>query len=372
MIMMPFFRMRGRLLCCLLLLGNLASALGHPILQNPMWIEFTEAGLEVRVDMSVRELIVVQGLPQDSDGSVDYDLALDLAPKHMPYLLDHLSFRADGEPLKGTIESIDPPKVIGKGLEGPDRAHFNVHVRYPFAGRPRTVAVSHRMCEEFPSAPGVPWDFSYAYRFGPKGAVPQLGALYRGKEVVFSTGFGPVIGEASGAVERIDVNPRRGSDWMLLTVLWAFLAGLGSGVLPVRLYQWAALAWLASFLGMTLSGSVLAHPLPAFLCGAAAALLAMDLLYAGGAGPSRRGILVVCGAAAFGAALAGIAPGEGGKPWLATLLGCALLAAGTGIFLQRKLRDDRPGLRAFRQVLALAAAGEALWIMLHLAGVTGS
>jgi hypothetical protein len=142
-------------------------------------------------------------------------------------------------------------------------------------------------------------------------------------------------------------------------------------VLPVRLYQWAALAWLASFLGMTISGSVLTPPVPSFLCGAAAALLAMDLLYAGGAGPSRRGILVVCGATAFGASLAGIAPGEGGKPWLATVLALALLAAGIGILLQRWLRDDRPGPRALRQILALAAAGEALWIMLHLAGVTG-
>ncbi len=123
---------------------------------------------------------------------------------------------------------------------------------------------------------------------------------------------------------------------------------------------------------MTLSGSVLAHPLPVFLCGAAAALLAMDLLYAGGAGLARRGMLVVGGAAAFGAALAGIAPAEGGKPWLATLLGCALVAAGTGIPRQRKLQDDRPGLRALRQILALAAGGEALWIMLNLAGVTGS
>jgi hypothetical protein len=362
--------MPARLFIIMILLGIPGLLRAHPILQNPMWIEFTEAGLDVRVDMSVRELIVVQGLPQDTDGSVDYDLALDLAPKHMPYLLGHLSFKAAGQELKGSVEKIDPPKVIGKGLEGPDRAHFNVHVRYPFAGKPETVAVSHRMCEEFPSAPGVPWDFSYAYRFGPKGSVPQLGALYRGKEVVFTTGFGPGAEESGGAVQRIDVNPRRGRDWMLLCGLWAFLAGLGSGVLPVRLYQLAALAWLASFLGMTLSGSVLAHPIPAFLCGAATALLAMDLLYAGGAGSPRRGLLVVCGAAACGASLAGIAPGEGGKPWLATLLALALAAAGIGIVLQRSLRDDRPGLRALRQVLALAAAGEALWIMLHLAGVS--
>ena len=89
----------------------------HPILQNPMWIEFTAEALEVRVDMSVRELIVVQGLPQDTDGMVDYDLALDLAPKHLPYLLEHLSFKADGKELKGEVVKVDPPKVIGKGLE---------------------------------------------------------------------------------------------------------------------------------------------------------------------------------------------------------------------------------------------------------------
>jgi len=344
----------------------------HPILQNPMWIEFTAEALEVRVDMSVRELIVVQGLPQDTDGMVDYDLALDLAPKHLPYLLEHLSFKADGKDLKGEVVKVDPPKVIGKGLEGPDRAHFNVYVRYALASAPGTVTVMHRMCEEFPSAPGVPWDFSYAYRFGPKGAVPQLGALYRGKPVSFSTGLGAEARAAGGTVVRLEQAPEKSrGQWALLAVVWALLAGMGTGVLSLRFYQVVAVVWLVSFLVVTVTRTGLVIPFGAFACGAATTLLAMDLLYGGGAGQSRRAVLVVVGAMVFGVALGGVVPVVGGKPWLAGVLGAALAAAGLGVVLQRRLGGDAPGPRAVRQVVALAAGVEALWIMLRLAGVTG-
>ena len=361
--------------CCLLLIAVLTiGAQGHPILQNPMWIEFTPEGLEVRVDVSVRELIVVQGLPQDVDGMVDEGLAAELAPKHMPYLLDHLTFRADGLPLTGSVVRIEPPKKIGKGLEGPDRAHFNVYLVYPFGGKPpRTIGVSHRMCVEFPSAPGVPWDFSYAWRFGPKGAPPQLGALYRDREVVFATGLGPVAaaaGEAAG--QRLDLTPERTRRrWAMLAGVWSLLAGLGSGGLSGKWRRGAAMVWLVAFLGMNLSGMALPGVLAAFAAGAATVLLAMDQIHEGRT-LVRRGVLLVAGAAVFGLALAGAVPVQGGRAWLAGVL-VSCLASATGAWQLSRLlsRREGGGVRAMRQVLALAAAAGAVVLMLQLAGVVG-
>ena len=360
--------------CLLLTVLLTMGARAHPILQNPMWIEFTPEGLEVRVDVSVRELIVVQGLPQDVDGMVDEGLAEELAPKHMPYLLDHLTFRADGLPLAGSVVRIEPPKKIGKGLEGPDRAHFNVYLVYPFGGvTPRTISVSHRMCVEFPSAPGVPWDFSYAYRFGPKGAPPQLGALYRDREVVFTTGLGPVAGAAGEeAGQRVDLTPERTRRrWAALAVVWSLPAGLGSGGLSGKWRRGAAVAWLAAFLGMNLSGAALPEVLAAFACGSATVLLAMEQIHEGRT-LRRRGVLLVVGAAMFGLALAGVVPVQGGRPWLAGLLAACLLAAAGAWALSRRLSQrDGGGARAMRQVVALAAAGGAVVLMLQLAGVVG-
>ena len=187
--------MSGRhwLLGCWVLLTGMGMA--HPILQNPMWVEVAPEVLKVKIYVSVRELNVVQGLPIAGDGAVDTALAVETAPRHSGYVLDHLRLLADGIPLSGTVTGIEPPKDVGKGMEGPDRAHFVYRIEYPLAQPPAQIALSHTMVQEFPSAPGVPWDLSYTYRFGPPGATPvEFGSITRGVEVVYKTGFAQLPG----------------------------------------------------------------------------------------------------------------------------------------------------------------------------------
>ena len=169
---------------------TLTGLRAHPILVNQAWIESSPDHITVRLYVSVRELIVVQGLPVTPDGKVDRVQAEDLAPQHAAYVLDHWHVRADGRPVTGTVTSIIPPKDIPHAPEGPDQAHFEFTMEYPLSHPPRTVTFDHTMCIEFPSAPGVPWDLSYACRYGPHGGPPRKFLnLPREQELTFDTGF---------------------------------------------------------------------------------------------------------------------------------------------------------------------------------------
>ena len=192
--------------CWLLFAGQ---GMAHPILQNPMWIEVGPDLIKVKLYVSLRELSVVQGLPIAADGAVDGDLAAETAPRHSAYVLDHLSFRADGQPLTGKVSQIAPPKLIGKGVEGPDRAHFIYRLEYSLAQPPAQVSLSHTMVQEFPSAPGVPWDLSYTYRFGPPDATPlEFGSITRGAEVSYKTGFAQPAGTVPAAEQPVSTLPQ--------------------------------------------------------------------------------------------------------------------------------------------------------------------
>ena len=251
------------LLGCWLLLAG--TGMAHPILQNPMWVEVAPDVLKVKIYVSVRELNVVQGLPIAGDGAVDTALAVETAPRHSGYVLDHLSFRADGNPLSGTVTAIEPPKEVGKGMEGPDRAHFVYRLEYPLAQPPAQIALSHTMVQEFPSAPGVPWDLSYTYRFGPPGATPvEFGSITRGVEVVYKTGFAAAAGTVPtsvaalprwptlagvgllGAALGLGAGQRRERIKLIFVIILSFVAGWGAGAIPG--------AKLPAFLASALSG----------------------------------------------------------------------------------------------------------------------
>ena len=248
--------------CWLLFAGQ---GMAHPILQNPMWIEVGPDLIKVKLYVSLRELSVVQGLPIAADGAVDGDLAAETAPRHSAYVLDHLSFRADGQPLTGKVSAIAPPKLIGKGVEGPDRAHFIYRLEYPLAQPPAQVSLSHTMVQEFPSAPGVPWDLSYTYRFGPPDATPlEFGSITRGVEVSYKTGFAQPASTVPAAEQPVSTLPQ-----LIRIALFGAAFGLGVGrrdrwlrrllaLIPAVLLGWglgAGLGWkMPGFLAVALGG----------------------------------------------------------------------------------------------------------------------
>ena len=278
-----------------LLLGLLLAgpALAHPILQNPVWIEVAPDRIKVKLYVSMRELNVVQGLPIAADGAVDPGQAEESAPRHSPYVLDHLDFRADGVPLSGKVGSIEPPKHVGKGVEAPDRAHFIYRIEYPLATPPARITFSHTMVKEFPSAPGVPWDLSYAYRFGPPEATPtEFGAISRGTEVFYLTGFAPAPGAAPvGAAPASRHQP-----FLIgLALLGAALGlGMASRALLARLLVALTAAWLAGWGLGAGTGWQMPRFLAAALGGIGILLTAVDNIHRPLAGlpPRRWGLLL--------------------------------------------------------------------------------
>ena len=313
-------------LICLIWLGLVVGAgWGHPILQNPIWIEVSPERLKVKLYVSMRELNVVQGLPIAADGAVDLEEAEEAAPRHAAYVLEHLRFCGDGRELAGKVQRIDPPKHVGKGVEAPDRAHFIYWLEYPLAVPPAALTFSHRMVVEFPSAPGVPWDLSYAYRFAAGEAPPtQFGAISRGSEVSYATGFAAAAAPGAGAGAGAGVEGRR-LGWWAAGLLGA---ALGLGVLSraglARMLGWLALAWLG---GWVLSMGV---ALPGFLAAAAGGigvlLVAADAIHGPeGEGRGRRWAL----AGMFGVAV-GWAAGSGGLAGGSAAGALAALGGGCG------------------------------------------
>lgn len=312
-------------------------SLAHPILQNPIWIEVGPEVMKVKIYVSMRELNVVQGLPIAMDGSVDMTEAKDTAPRHKGYLLDHLNFRADGNPLSGKVMQIEPPTEVGKGIEGPDRAHFVYRLEYPLERPPGRVTFSHTMVVEFPSAPGVPWDLSYTYRFGPPGVPPvEYGAVPRDSEVGYNTGYAPLPGSVAqpapvvsqtvpllrlavlGAAFGLGVAGRGVLGRLLLVLTVCFWAGWGAGSgfgIKMPLFLSSALGGIGILLvavdnihrpleRMGLRRWLLAIFFPA------AAGLAAGLILKEGVAPALRGWLGLAGGFLIGAVPALLAAGK--------------------------------------------------------------
>ncbi len=282
---------RGWLALCFLLVAR--PAMAHPILQNPIWVEVAPDHMKVKLYVSIRELNVVQGLPITEAGVVEMGLAEETAPRHAPYVLDHLDFRADGVPLSGSLDRISPPKFVGKGAEAPDRAHFIYYLEYPLAAPPARITFSHTMVKEFPSAPGVPWDLSYAYRFGPIDATPtQFGAVPRDTMVFYDTLFpqapGSVLAAGPAALP-----------WRPFVFRFALLgAALGLGLAGGRLLgRGLAVAAAATAAGMALAagtGWLMPAFLAAGLAGIGILLAAVDNIHRPLAPPGvRRWLLII-------------------------------------------------------------------------------
>jgi hypothetical protein len=320
---------------------------------------------------------VVQGLREAEDGGADLDEAIDLAPKHSGYVLDHFHVKADGQRLEGAVTNIEPPKRIGTGLEGPDRAHFTYTIRYLLPKPPAVLAFSQNMCVEFPSAPGVPWDLSYATRYGPpENPTMKLSVLTRDAELSYYTGFaGAPVPDASAGGPPVEVAGSmvvvpRPLSWAALWLLFVAAVVLGGG-LDSLWYKAGAVLWLGGFLA---AGALLSRGLPLWAValpgGVITIMAAVDNIYScADPHPGRRRILFVAGCLCFGVGLSlQPPPGEMGLRGWGGVLILPALAVAAGLFgLGRLLRKRGAGAeRLFTQLLSLAVCGSAVWLMLRL------
>lgn len=184
-------------LLAFMLLPSLA-AWAHPNFQNPMWVEYSEHEITVKMHVSAKEVCTAVGIPIDGEGRVEKELVEDAASRHGDYVLSHFTLAGDGVDLKGSVTGISPPKAWEGGYDGVDRSHFIFNLAYPTASPVRRVSLSQRMMAEFSYAPGTPFNFSYMVRFGPQGQeAKDFGPLPQGGIFDFSTGIGTIPEEAA-------------------------------------------------------------------------------------------------------------------------------------------------------------------------------
>lgn len=338
----------------------LTGAGAHPILENPAWIESSPDHITVRLRVSVRELIVVQGLPVTADGRVDPVQAEDIAPKHSGYVLDHWHVRADGQPVTGTITAITPPAQIGQGQEGPDQAHFEYTIEYPLRRPPRTITFEQNMCVEFPSAPGVPWDLSYACRYGPHGETPRkFISMKRDQPLTFTTGF-VLIREP-----------------MTATLLGLWIVFLAASVLGKTFTLPSPITYTGPII-LFASGVLAAAFLPVFappwllylLAGATTILTAADTIHGATSGPRRYRLAILYAGMFFFGAIFALQYRDLptlDRVWHLAPLPAAVvaIAIGAGILALTRGASGR-GVVLIIQMAALICCLDAAWLMLKL------
>lgn len=185
------------LIFCLL---TILPSQAHPLFQNSLWVEYTETELEVKVQVSVKEICTAAGLVFDPN-NLDHAEIEDAAPKHLPYLLAHLQILVDGTELQGNLVQVTPPvswvpTVADKDPKADpneqtmDRLHFFFQLKYACPKPPSRITISQSMMKEFTYAPGTPFNFSYLVRVTKKGETAKdFGMLSAGGAFDISTAY---------------------------------------------------------------------------------------------------------------------------------------------------------------------------------------
>lgn len=361
---------------CRVLLLLTSGVCAHPSLQNSVFVDVKPQEVRIHLYVSLRELNVVQGLPVATDGSVDLEMAEEVAPRHSPYILDHLHLKADGNPLSGQVAEITPPSRIGKGLEASDRAYFIYQLVYPLAMPPAKLELSHTMVKEFPSAPGIDWDVSYAYRYGAPGETPrQFGVMPRGTVISFATGFLLPPGTVPAASPAFS---RSGFPFDLALLGAALGLGLPNSagrkwlVLPLC----AGVAFAAGWALAMASGWAMPGFLGPALAGTGILLASVDTIHRGASSrlARRSGWIFSLFPAAAGWSVwsspAGTTAGIAALEGIAVLLGGLMAGAVLSMAIRRSgTREDTPTVRAPLQWVSLVICVGGLAVLLNGLGI---
>ena len=204
--------MRRLLSICLVLFGVARLASAHPLLQNAMWVEFEPQQVRVAVNVSLREIAVVQGIAVGTT-NVTAAAALDrAATRQADYVLSHLVLTSGTKALAGTLVQVMPPPQLG----GPEQTFYQYELVYPWSGPPPAqITFENNMLKEWPYALGTAWDLSYVIRAKRSDANTATSWLLSGREpAVIPTGWEPEIKTATASLAPLP-SPAAVSGWRM-------------------------------------------------------------------------------------------------------------------------------------------------------------
>lgn len=158
---------RPALRVTLLLLLLALPAQAHPFLQDSMWVLFSPERIRVAVNVSLKEILVAQGIEAQEEAGFDSAQVQAAAEKHRVYLPSHLHLAVAGRELAGKIANVTPPPIYAAA----ENTFYQYEIEYPLAPPlPAEVAFRHDVLREFSYAPGQPWELSYLVRVKREGS----------------------------------------------------------------------------------------------------------------------------------------------------------------------------------------------------------
>ena len=153
--------MKKFILNILAVAGLALAAQGHPLLQDAMWVQFEPSDVRVAINVSLREICVVQNLSTNFNSDKFAAPSDGVLARQSDYVLAHLKVSAGNNLLSGVLVKFIRPPSIGE-LE---QTFFQYELVFPFTGPPLAeVTFENDMLNGLPYAIGTPWSVSYVIR----------------------------------------------------------------------------------------------------------------------------------------------------------------------------------------------------------------
>ena len=141
-------------------LGVVASLRAHSGILNTARITFTEDAMQVNTEVALREILLVHGLRDDTQGGIDAAAVKVAVEHHEQYITSHLEVNANGEKLNGRVLQSTPPAVY----TSPSQTKYRFQLRYAYGDkRPAEVTLRQNMLREFSVTGGHPWHVTYLF-----------------------------------------------------------------------------------------------------------------------------------------------------------------------------------------------------------------
>ena len=148
-----------RILVCIVWYLLPITIQAHPLMQDTMWLQFEPGLMRVAVNVSAREIQIVQGKPSES---IVGKFTNEQIQTHAQYVLEHIMIKASGNKLGGLLCLIQEPPTI----QYPDNTfyQFQYEYRLPLVN-PTEVVLSQSMLQECQYSAGLAWSVSYIVRY---------------------------------------------------------------------------------------------------------------------------------------------------------------------------------------------------------------
>jgi hypothetical protein len=190
------------------------GVMAHSAVENTLAIRTENFRLVMDVAVTLEEILVAQGVKAGPDGGFDQAALQDAAQRHRGYLASHLFVEAARERLPLQVTKFVPPARFAT----PHTTTYHYEIVCPGRSVPE-VTLRHDMLREYTSAPGVPWQVSYALQVqAVNSQTRMIDMLRRDRPITLKTGWHVAASDAPNASAAQPAKPRELPPWALASL----------------------------------------------------------------------------------------------------------------------------------------------------------